>query len=132
MQELLLIRRMDGAEDSLVRPVAGIFASTIMLPQLGPAIPARSAREIKLVSYLVDLLLEGKLLEGLDVFFQRLKALETAHSQDGEGWAAAGHLELQPTGATTLLEPGERHYVQRQMREEARSMSRRSSRKRQE
>jgi hypothetical protein len=123
---------MDGAEDSLVRPVAGIFASTIMRPQLGPGVPARSAREIKFVAYLFDLLLKGKVLEGLDVLCQRLKTLETAHAQDGEGWAAAGHLELQPTGATTLLEPGERHYVQRQMREEARSMSRRSSRKRAE
>jgi hypothetical protein len=116
----------------LVRPVAGIFASTIMLPQLGQSVPARSAREVKFVPYLIDLLLEGKVLESLDVLCQRLKALETAHAQDGEGWAAAGHLELQPTGATSLLEPGERHYVQRQMREEARSMSRRPGRKRRE
>jgi hypothetical protein len=75
---------MGGAEDSLVRPVAGIFASTLVLPQLGPGVPARSAREIKFVAYLVDLLLEGKVLEGLDVLCQRLKALETAHAQDGE------------------------------------------------
>jgi hypothetical protein len=85
MQELLLNRRMDGTEDSLVRPVAGVFASTIMLPQLGPAVPARSVREIKFVAYLIDLLLEGKMLEGLDVLCQRLKALETAHAHDGEG-----------------------------------------------
>ena len=90
--------------------------------ELGP----RTLRELRTLVHTLDLLIQGKVAEAMDVISQRVKALERAQV-DGH-WDAAQWLELIPTGAVQLVPRQESRYAMREAEEESKLRARRPPR----
>lgn len=77
----------------------------------------RNSRELRTLSEVADLLIEGDLARGLDVIAQRYAALEVAEEQGS--WKLAQHLELVPQAAPTSVgETGYRFAASEELRAE--------------
>lgn len=118
----LLLKMQEGTARGVVGPfdqnenmtpvVALNYVLTILLPNLGQKVGARSTRELKTLGSIMDLLAAGSAAKAADVVGQRIKALERA-SQEGH-WGAAQYLELLPPEGTLLLERDEEVYMNKE------------------
>ena len=84
---------------------------------LKPKMSGGLAREALTLSYLVDLSLQGRIAESLDVALQRLKSLEL--SANGTDFRISQRLELAPTEVESVTSPVERKEALSEAREEA-------------
>ena len=116
--------RLEGFSAAQPRAVAVAWLLTVYLNQhsakdLGP----RTMRELRTLCHTLDLLVQGKVAEAMDVLAQRVKALERAQA-DGH-WDAAQWMELIPTGAVQLIPRRESRQALREAEEESKLRARR-------
>lgn len=99
-----------GWEDEVgnLPPLLGMYQRTYMATRLTGGIQ----REFATLSWIGDLLIQGRVAEGLDCLFQRLKSIEMVSK--GEAWQAAQKLELVPTGDASLAQRPERQMAQKE------------------
>ena len=110
--------RLESFSAGQPRAVAVAWLLTAYLNQhsakgLGP----RTMRELRTLCHTLDLLVQGKVAEAMDVVARRVKALERAQA-DGHG-DAAKWMELIPTGAAQLLPRRESRQALREAEEES-------------
>ena len=67
---------------------------------LSPRMAGAMAREVTTLSWLSDLLIQGRIAEGLDVAMQRLKSLEMTAS--GTPWSQSAKIELAPDATPAM------------------------------
>ncbi len=88
-----------------LEPIVLQYLTTVLEithPQMGP----RNNRELHTLARSIDLLIDGKIAEGLDLLIQRFKAIEMSITDTT--WAVAEHLELLPPTAVTSTTDQER------------------------
>ena len=118
--------RLESFSAGQPRAVAVAWLLTVYLNQhsakdLGP----RTMRELRTLCHTLDLLIQGKVAEAMDVLAQRVKALERAQA-DGH-WDAAQWMELIPTGAVQLIPRRESRQALREAEEESKLRARRKA-----
>ena len=81
------------------------YYTTVLKPHLGERLHPRSAHEMETLGEALDLLIKGKLVEGMSILMQRFKSLET-NATDGH-WDRAKHLELVRRDRISCVSPRE-------------------------
>lgn len=95
-------------DDTTLPPVMSQYVRTFLSQKASGGI----LREMTTVSYTADLLLQGRIAEGLDVLAQRLKSLEVAVS--GQSWTAGQRIELAPALEASIMSRSELQLAQKE------------------
>lgn len=115
MQESLLTAsgQVWNSQEGAVPPIAVHYFRTVLQPRMSGGI----AREALTLSTLIDMALQGRMAESLDIGIQRLKALELMAR--GSDFRVAQRLELCPLELDAMASSMERREAIQESREEA-------------
>lgn len=115
MQESLLTAsgQVWNSQEGSVPPLAVHYFRTVLQPRMSGGI----AREALTLSMLVDMALQGRVAESLDIAIQRLKALELVSR--GTDFRVAQRLELCPLELDAMASTTERREAIQESKEEA-------------
>ncbi|CAE8644364.1 unnamed protein product [Polarella glacialis] len=109
MQEQISSLTGDITDDSLA-PICGKFLLAAWVPNNRNVDPVMM-REVRTLALALDLLLDGRQMEALDVLMQRMKSCVLAHRS--HSWETAKYLELLPLEVGTAVSQDEEELVQR-------------------
>ena len=82
-------------------PMCMAYVTSVLLPSLGPEVGARNSEELRTLAAAVDLILKGRISQGLDILMGRFAAVETLATS--EAWDVARHLQVQPSQAVSCV-----------------------------
>ena len=115
MQESLLTAsgQVWNMQEGAVQPVAVHYFRSVLQPRMTGGI----AREALTLSTLVDMALQGRIAESVDIAIQRLKSLELVSR--GSDFRIAQRMELCPLELDTMASSAERREAIQESREES-------------
>ena len=97
-----------------VTPCALAYFLTILTPSLKDRWSPRTQRELRVLTEILDHLVEDAGRKAADIIAQRIKALEQS-VQDGNAWKKAKYLELIDSDEVTLSDRGELNMMQKEV-----------------
>ena len=100
-------------EEGQLVPILSSYARHFMLPRMTGGM----AREPSCLAYIGDLLVQGRIAEGLDVLMQRMKSLELTSS--GGPWMTSQKLELTPHPEPQMGSRSEYHNAKKEAKLDA-------------
>lgn len=101
------------SEDGQLPPLLSLYNRTYRSSRLSGGV----AREFTTLAFIGDLLLQGRIAEGMDALTQRLKSLEL--TANGTSWATSQKLELVPPAEPSMGTRQEYQVAQRESKLDA-------------